>query len=252
MKFSDFFKRKEKKEKNNDSINSNQVKQQPQQDRNWKSNDGKFSVDAKYVSFDQFNGNVSLLKQNGIVINVPFGRFSTEDQDYINKLTGSEYYGRDVGQIFKPQDFEAQPKKPQQQSDGRPEWITQPQRFVSVEDILQDQSPKRLKLPTLGDPVTTVAGAGIVGLKQSVLSAEGNGMGVEVKGVRPYPAWSYDDATFTLPNIILVRGSSQLPSDDWRNKEKRFAIPEKNLTKNLFWDNQYRIWFYDGPVIPKK
>ena len=51
------------------------------QERTWTSSDGNYSVQAAFVEFK--DGNVSLRKTNGEVIQVPVSRLSVEDQAYV-------------------------------------------------------------------------------------------------------------------------------------------------------------------------
>ena len=55
--------------------------------RKWKSNDGKYSVDAEFLDFK--DGKVSLRKLNGNVIKVPITRMCDEDQAYVTKRSAA-------------------------------------------------------------------------------------------------------------------------------------------------------------------
>lgn len=56
--------------------------------RTWKSTNGKYSVEADFVGFK--DGEVSLRKESGDLIQVPMSRLCPEDQDYVKSQASSE------------------------------------------------------------------------------------------------------------------------------------------------------------------
>jgi hypothetical protein len=56
--------------------------------RTWTNNNGKFSVQAKYISADE--NKVTLEKEDGTKITVEISKLSQEDRDYVKRQLESE------------------------------------------------------------------------------------------------------------------------------------------------------------------
>lgn len=175
--------------------------------REWKSVDGKFTVEAEYVAFR--NGKVVLEKKSGEIITVPVERLSKEDVTYIEERSGTKILKTsDSGTENEEDLFAGADSKPNMKPSGSGSPGTSENTSEEAESLQSAALIQPIKLK--GEKETDPSG---------------------VARILPKPQYSIESMTFSPDGAYLATGLSNMAIlvYDVNNAKVAMLTPELRL-----------------------